>query len=127
MRLVPIRPENHQRYGTDWPQFSHRIRFDRAQGRCECRGECGRPAWHLAADGRCHNRHGQPACRTGSRVVLTVAHRNHIPEQRGDAEVFAACQGCHLHYDRAHHQHTRQQTSTAALQAQMYPLFECEQ
>ena len=32
--------------------------------------------------------------------------------------------GCHLHYDIEHHMHTAQQTRTAALEAQMDPLFD---
>ncbi|PXY16549.1 hypothetical protein [Prauserella muralis] len=138
---MPIRPENRDRYGGDWPRFSAYIRFERAGGRCECRGECGRPPGHLAADGRCRNWHGQPAWGAagtgeqiplgdlaepgvGELVVLTVAHRNHVPEQRGEDEVFAACQGCHLHYDIDHHRATRQRIRTAELAAQHYPLFD---
>lgn len=128
---MPIRPENRDRYGPDWPEFSARIRFQRAAGRCECRGECGRPAAHLAADGRCRNHHGQPAWggdgSTGKPVVLTVAHRNHVPEQRGEDQVFAACAGCHLHFDIEHHRQTRQRTRTAELTAQHYPLFNLTQ
>lgn len=123
---MPIRPENRDRYGGDWPQFSAYIRFERAGGRCECRGECGRRPDHLAADGRCRNWHGLPAYGTGKPVVLTVAHRNHVPEQRGEDEVFAACAGCHLHYDIDHHRETRQRTRTAELAAQHYPLFDVD-
>jgi hypothetical protein len=120
---MPIRPENRDRYPPDWPEISRRIRHDRAGGRCECRGECGRPARHLAGDDRCRNRHGEPAFGTGSLVVLTTAHRNHIPEDCRDENLFAACQGCHLHYDIDHHRQTRQRTRTAELEALLYPLF----
>ena len=102
-RPMPIRPENRDCYGPDWPAFSRRIRFVRAAGRCECVGECGRG--HV---GRCPNQHGAPAYGTGSRVVLTVAHLTHEPEDR--KYVRAMCQGCHLHYDRAHHAETRRCT-----------------
>ena len=117
---MPIRPENQHRYGDDWPEFSRLIRFDRAKGRCECQGECGRSELHLdETDGRCVNRHGQPAVGTGSTVVLTVAHLNHIPEQRGDDQVKAMCQGCHLWYDRAHHAETRRQAQVDAGQLEL--------
>ena len=112
----PIRPENRHRYGADWPEFSRAIRFERAGGRCECEGECQRIE-HLGDDGRCLNVHGQPAYRTGSKVVLTVAHLCHTPECR--EHVKAMCQGCHLHYDRDHHAQTRAATRAAALAAQM--------
>lgn len=107
---MPIRPENRHRYGKDWPEFSKKIRFERAAGRCECEGECGRIE-HLADDGRCFNRHGESAYRTGSKVVLTVAHLCHTPECR--EHVKAMCQGCHLHYDRDHHAETRRATDAA--------------
>lgn len=112
---MPIRPENRDRYGADWADFSLTIRRDRAQWRCECTGECGRPRDHLGDSNRCVNRHGQPAYGTGSHVVLTVAHLTHEPEDRD--HVKAMCQGCHLHYDRDHHAQTRAATRAAELDA----------
>ena len=103
---MPIRPENKCRYPADWPEISRRIRFERADGRCECEGECGRGTHQ----GRCPNVHGGAAYGTGSVVVLTVAHLNHTPEDCGDGNLKAMCQGCHLHYDRDHHQQTAYRT-----------------
>ncbi|AXF51582.1 HNH endonuclease [Mycobacterium phage Constella] len=100
---MPIRPENRKRYPPDWREISQRIRFVRAAGRCECEGECGRGTHQ----GRCPNRHGEPAYGTGSRVVLTTAHLNHIPEDCRDENLRAMCNGCHLHYDKDHHAATR--------------------
>ena len=100
---MPIRPENKKRYPVDWDVISRRIKFVRAEGRCECEGECGRET-HI---GRCPNRHGLPAYGTGSLVVLTTAHLNHTPEDCRDENLKAMCQGCHLHYDRDHHAATR--------------------
>src|SRR5690606_18779796 len=34
-RVMPIKPEKRALYPKDWPAISRRIRFDRAQGRCE--------------------------------------------------------------------------------------------
>ncbi|WJR32448.1 hypothetical protein P3F83_18225 [Mycobacteroides immunogenum] len=116
---MPIRPENRARYPKDWREISRRIRFERAQGRCECVGECGRNTHR----GRCLNVNGAPAYGTGSRVVLTVAHLNHTPEDCRDENLRAMCQGCHLHYDKDHHAKTRQRTHTAALEQQMEPMF----
>lgn len=109
---MPIRPENRVRYPADWKQISERIRFDRAGGRCECSGECGRGT-HA---GRCPNIHGGAAYGTGSTVVLTTAHLNHTPEDCDDSNLKAMCQGCHLHYDKDHHAATR-----AANRAQVKP------
>lgn len=103
---MPIRPENRSRYPSDWKDISKRIRFDRAAGRCECEGECGRGTH----DGRCPNEHGGEAYGTGSAVILTVAHLDHVPENCGDENLKAMCQGCHLHYDRRHHAETRYRT-----------------
>lgn len=41
-------------------------------------------------------------------MVLTVAHLTHEPEDR--EHVKAMCQGCHLHYDKAHHAETAYRT-----------------
>jgi hypothetical protein len=106
---MPIRPENRHRYPPDWPAIVARIR-QRSGGRCECRGECGRPPGHLGEDGRCVNRDRAPAYGTGSTVVLTTAHRDHVPEHCDDDNLFHACQGCHLHYDREHHAQTAWRT-----------------
>ncbi|HUX70457.1 MAG TPA: hypothetical protein VMV41_08105 [Cellulomonadaceae bacterium] len=114
---MPIRPENRDHYPADWPDISLRIRHERAGDRCECHGECGRPGSHLDLDGRCQNRNGKRAVGTGSRVVLTVAHLNHTPEDCTDTNLAAMCQGCHLHYDRDHHAETRSASRAAVLAA----------
>ncbi|HJR04592.1 MAG TPA: hypothetical protein VKA83_23325 [Methylomirabilota bacterium] len=106
---MPIRPENLARYPPDWDAISLARRED-AGWRCECDGRCGRPDEHLDQDGRCRNRRGVPAFGTGSRVVLTTAHLNHIPEDCRPENLRAMCQGCHLHYDREHHAETRRAT-----------------
>lgn len=115
---MPIRPEHLGRYPDDWPEISHRIRTVRAGGRCECRGECG-----SGHKGRCRawNGHAHPV--TGSKVVLTVAHRDHTPENCDPANLFAACQKCHLSYDAAHHAATRARTRHAEAVAGMDALF----
>ncbi|MYT26091.1 hypothetical protein GTW69_38475 [Streptomyces sp. SID7760] len=110
---MPIRPENRGRYPANWPEISAEIRFARAQGRCECIGECGRGTH----DGRCPNGHGSPAYGTGSRVILTTAHLDHQPENCDPANLRAMCNGCHLHYDKDHHRQTRARTRAAALEA----------
>lgn len=100
---MPILAENLDRYPQDWPEISHRIREDRAGGRCECEGECG----HDHDGERCAAENGLPHPVTGSRVVLTVAHLDHTPEHCDDDNLKAMCQRCHLNYDRHHHYATR--------------------
>lgn len=111
---MPIRAENRVRYPADWPAITWVVKFLRAGSRCECTGQCGRPADHLDRAGRCVNVHGQPAHRTGSNVVLTTAHLDHTPENCRPANLRAMCQGCHLHYDREHHAATARTTRNAA-------------
>jgi hypothetical protein len=108
---MPIRAENVARYPVDWHEISRRIRFDRAGGRCECAGECGRGTH----EGRCPNVHGGLAYGTGSVVVLTTAHLDHTPERCEDENLKAMCQGCHLHYDREHHAQTAYRTRREGL------------
>ena len=112
---MPIRPENRARYPSDWKDISHRIRFGRAEGRCECRGECGRDHYYesLGSDKpnetseRCRSLHGEPHPHTGSTVVLTTAHLDHTPEHCDDDNLRAMCQRCHLAYDADHHAQSR--------------------
>jgi len=88
------------RYPDDWEDISDRIRFDRADGRCECEGQCG----DVHPDGRCRAEHGEPHPVTGSEVVLTVAHWPDDNPQNTDAEnLHAMCQRCHLNLDAGKH------------------------
>lgn len=99
---MPIRPENKALYPKDWPAISLRIRFERAGGRCECSGQCGTDhALDCANDKapRCSSYNGHPNPATGSKVVLTVAHLDHTPENCDDSNLLAMCQRCHNRYD----------------------------
>lgn len=103
---MPVRPENRDKYPKDWKAISHRIRFVRAGGRCECKGECGRDPAHLHRhDQRCTARHLDPLPRW--HVVLTTAHLNHDPSDCRDENLLAMCQACHLAYDSDLHAATR--------------------
>jgi hypothetical protein len=110
---MPIRPENRDRYPDDWPELSAYIRFDRAEGRCECDGRCGDAQCHGLAHGRCNAEHGKPHPVNGKRTVLTCAHLNHRPEERGEDELAAFCARCHLYYDREHHASSRREAAEA--------------
>lgn len=91
-------PMQRERYPAEWDDISRRIRFERAAGRCE---------W-------CGAVNGHPNPRTGSRVVLTVAHLGtvhadgtpgdkHDKMDVRDENLAALCQACHLNYDRDEH------------------------
>lgn len=85
---MPIRPENKARYPKDWSVISVRIR-ERAGWRCE-----GSPAYP-----NCRAVNGELHPETSSRVVLTVAHLDHTPENCADENLKAWCQRCHNTYD----------------------------
>lgn len=44
------------------------------------------------------------------RIVLTIAHLNHTPEDCRDENLKALCQRCHLRYDHAHHMANARET-----------------
>lgn len=117
---MPIRPENKARYPKDWPQISLRIR-ERAGQKCE---ECGIPNYELGGrdengdwykadplgcDGnmplpgqfsRC-TRNGVTKQLRIVKIILTVAHLDHQPENCADDNLRAWCQRCHNRYDMA--------------------------
>jgi hypothetical protein len=124
---MPIRDSEKARYPKDWPQISQRIR-ERANGCCEF---CGIKNYSLGGrtkDGKwlaarplgekgLHLEWPQPGelawCGNGEtegqarlkivRIVLTVAHLDHTPENCADENLKALCQRCHLVYDAKHH------------------------
>lgn len=109
---MPINPELKHLYPRDWKAISHRIRFERAGGKCE---RCGAPhlAWRredspnqffetledaaLAAV----NIHEDDVAIT--RIVLTTAHLDHDPTNNNEDNLAALCQRCHLAHDLPHH------------------------
>jgi hypothetical protein len=107
---MPIRPENLSRYPADWKAISLRIRSERAGNRCE---ECGVENHAIGgrlADGTFMPAIGNPSlgemaqCEGGEtlriiRIVLTVAHLDHQPENCADENLRALCQRCHIRHD----------------------------
>ena len=80
---MPIHPDMKTRYPKNWNAISKRIRFERANSRCE---------W-------CEAENGEPHPETGSIVVLTVAHLDHDPGNNDEDNLAALCQKCHNTYD----------------------------
>lgn len=119
---MPIRPENRARYPDDWPEISARVREEAGQ-KCEwcdvpngvlirrATADDGRHVWRLLSDsayedGRYED--GSVAPDTGEdtcdwsdpvKVVLTVAHMDHRPENCARENLKALCQRCHNRYD----------------------------
>lgn len=94
---MPILPENRARYPRNWKSEIRPAVIERAGNRCE-----GSPDY---PDCRAENH--QPHPDTGSHVVLTIGHLDHVPENCAMDNLRAWCQRCHMHYDRHHHANTR--------------------
>lgn len=97
-------------YPPHWKTLSHKIRFERAKGRCECTGECGLHRTHPGPR-RCEERDREAAKWAKGTVVLTVAHLNGPdgpcqcdPLCADEAHLKAMCNRCHLRYDVKLHQ-----------------------
>lgn len=126
---MPIRPENKARYPANWSSEIVPLIRERSGNRCE-----GSPAypdcrlvngWHGYRDdaGVFHHVDPKEAARWSGvvhgyktfRVVLTVAHLDHIPENCDPSNLMHWCQRCHLVYDSRHHATNRARNRHAAL------------
>lgn len=126
---MPIRPELREFYGPHWRTVVRPRILSRAGNRCEqCNKPNGyqvetftdrywcrmwwRPAGIKYASWR--NFEGDFTCVSPPaaivrtvKVVLTVAHLNHVSGDDRDDNLKALCQWCHLNYDKVHHAETR--------------------
>ena len=89
---MPILPENKARYPKDWPQIRERI-LKECNNKCEL---CGveNHSFYLH-EGKV------------KRVVLTIAHLDHVPENCERKNLKALCQKCHNRHDATHRAGTR--------------------
>ena len=102
---MPIHPSMKGLYPPDWGEISQRIRFERAQGRCE---------W-------CGAEHGRPHPETRSKVILTTAHLDHDPSNNADDNLAALCQKCHNSYDAGkRHANRKRRAHKAAGQLDLF-------
>jgi 5-methylcytosine-specific restriction endonuclease McrA len=88
---MPIKPENKSKYPSNWKKISKYIRYIRAKNKCEF---CGVENYTINP-------------RTGSKVILTVAHLDHNPANCDFDNLKALCQKCHNKYDAKHRAETR--------------------
>lgn len=105
-------PVDRKRYPKDWPAIVLAINA-RAQGQCECEGECG---LHRTTPGprRCCERNGEKAKWANGKIVLTCAHLgtdkpDGTPGDKHDKmdvrpeNLKMMCQRCHLRFDIDEH------------------------
>lgn len=131
---MPIKPENRDRYPVNWKEIRAAI-LTRARNCCEqCRVANGdmivrgidRDAGtfqRYEGDGEVYNaengrligrRKASEYCgNRWTRVVLTIAHLDHVPENCDPSNLRALCQRCHLAYDAEHHAETARATRRA--------------
>lgn len=105
---MPIRPENKNRYPKNWKQIRAQI-LERARNRCEWCGLENHIFGIRRKDGIFDELQGmelEAAHIDGIRVtkiVLTIAHIDHIPENNDPTNLAALCQKCHLGHDMEQH------------------------
>ncbi len=106
---MPIKLE---RYPPNWKQISLAIR-ERAGNKCEWPG-C-EAVNHTLIYRDPNNREAWEYCGPGKaiKVILTVAHLDHTPQNCDPANLRAWCQYHHLKYDLAHHQANAAKTRRA--------------
>ena len=111
---MPIKPENRARYPKDWKAIVEQVR-ERSGDKCE-----GSPDFP-----DCRAANGLPHPETGSKVVLTTAHLDHVPENCDLSNLRHWCQRCHLNYDAEHHAHTAYASRKAS--ANTHDMFQQEE
>jgi len=125
---MPIRPDNLHRYPPDWPEIRKRI-LERACYCCEHPGCTARhhelgywsaDQWvplptdlsNAGVNKPCAINFGMGPVNI-IRIVLTIAHLDHQPENCADGNLRAWCQRHHLRYDAKHHATTQARTRHA--------------
>lgn len=131
---MPIKPENRARYPENWDEIREAI-LERAGNKCE---KCKAPNRTLIARGTGTDegaymlescevfsaetgeylgryRHSDFQLARMVKVVLTIAHLDHIPEHCDPDNLRAWCQRCHLRYDAEHHKVNAKATRRARL------------
>lgn len=91
---MPIKPENRARYPKNWPQIRKSI-LERAHNRCEF---CGVENYSMRLN---------PNTGKEVKIILTIAHLDHTPENCDPSNLRALCQKCHNSYDAEHRKETR--------------------
>jgi hypothetical protein len=122
---MPIRPSDRHRYPQDWKTIRDRI-LERAGNRCEFCGLENGVIGRRRSDGsfeRFGGMEAEVASLEGvrlTRIVLTIAHLDHTPENNDDANLRALCQRCHLLHDREQHIRNARESRARRLDAKHY-------
>lgn len=111
---MPIKPENKNLYPKNWKEIRLKI-LARANNCCEF---CGVPNHIMGyrtnlgglvkADEDVEYFQNQGKKRI--KIVLTIAHLDHVPTSNNPENLRALCQKCHNNYDKEHRKETRRKT-----------------
>lgn len=99
---MPIKDKS--RYPANWKQIRMQI-LERANNRCEF---CGVEN-HSIVYRQVKDRLGWDDPKR-VKIVLTIAHLDHTPENCDPSNLRALCQRCHLRYDAKHHAESARRT-----------------
>lgn len=119
---MPIRPENKKLYPKNWKQIRNDI-LVRANNKCEFCGVENHAEGYRTKSGDFVKSEGiqqEVDALDGEKIikiVLTIAHLDHNPQNNDYQNLRALCQRCHLRYDIEHHRETRRNNKKL-------PLFE---
>lgn len=113
---MPILPENRSRYPANWhTEIRPRI-LERAGHRCEFEG-CGVANYAIGYRDKAGSfietqcpMIAHAARLRGEKIIkiiLTIAHMDHVPEHCSDDNLKAACQRCHNRYDAEYRKQNR--------------------
>lgn len=112
-------PIDYKNYPPNWKSHIRPAVLRRANHRCE---SCGVPNYALGYRDELGGFHIVEGVGRGQvirgvkgfcegfkviKIVLTVSHKDHDPQNNDPANLQALCQRCHLHYDRGHHARSR--------------------
>jgi hypothetical protein len=111
---MPIKPENLARYPKNWKKEIRPAILLRAEYKCEGSPkfpDCRRPngallnkrTGEITTDGQIAEVWELVDGDDVTKIVLTIAHLDHTPENCAPENLRAWCQRCHLVYDAAHH------------------------
>jgi 5-methylcytosine-specific restriction endonuclease McrA len=119
---MPIKPENKHRYPKNWKDIRASI-LDRAGHCCEFCGVRNHQRGYRNSAGvffpvqlrgqKDVNEFEAANVKPPFKIILTIAHLDHTPENNKPENLRALCQRCHLKYDAQHHASNARRTIAA--------------
>lgn len=115
---MPIKPENKKLYPKNWKQIREAI-LRRANNKCEFCGVENHAIGVRDNDGIFHKINPETSDEyyyveienlKKIKIILTIAHLDHNPQNCNPNNLRALCQKCHNNYDKEHRKQTRLKT-----------------